>query len=1007
MKKRIGFKTLKSRLIFWFLLVALIPLIAVSTVISLQRTRVIKENAFHKLTAIRDLKVDQVNNWIDERISDLRAVSNDKEIRALGEALNEKATEKNIHIIQDATDLLNHYVATYKAYEELLIISPVTGKIELSTDKSRIGTDKSRDTYFTEPIRTGEVYIKDIYYSKTIHRPSMTFSIPIYGEGESIVGVLVARIDLEHSLYELLLERAGMGNTGETLLVNEDVVALNALRWYADAPLKLSIKARPAVMASQGKTGITETPDYRNEEVLAAYTFIPRTKWGFVAKQDLKEIYAPVQAMFVHILIVVLISAVVVYFLAAFVARIFARPVLEMTETSRRIQEGDLTARNRIESNDEFGYLADSFNNLADSMGSQIQVQSAVAHVSDTMVAAKDITGLAGQLLKTLLDTTGSNMGVFYLLASDGARFDHCASIGVTPELLEPFDASAAEGELGKAALTREISHIKEIPEDTIFTFRTFTGTVLPKEMITVPLFIDEKVAGVISLAALQPYSKEAVDILNQIWPGINTALSNLFAGEETRKLADELLSKNQELEAQTEEALGESETRYRELVENAVLGIFQTTREGKFLVANQRMADIFGYDSQQHFLADVDNIINLYANPEERPIVLQEIDENGYIDGKEGHFKRKDGSPIFCNAYVRSIQRKNGETIYEGLLEDITDKKRMEAQLQHANKMEAIGTLAGGVAHEFNNALMGVMGNIELLKMDLPEDERRAKYFETMNESGHRMSRLTDQLLAYAQGGKYQARDLKLDDFVIETLPILQHDLNPEVRIETHFSKVSYIRADHAQMQMVLSAIVVNSNEAIEGKGLIRIAAENKDVDEDFTKQHPGLKPGPYVCFTIEDDGTGMDEETRSGIFEPFFTTKFQGRGMGMAAVYGIIKGHDGTITVESEPGKGTVVRIYLPAISVESRQEAKAVKQPEAEIAMGEGTILIIEDEELLVGLFREILERLGYRALLARTGKEAVELAKTFDGQIDLALLDIKLPDMDGGRVYPLIM
>ncbi|MBW2605767.1 MAG: response regulator, partial [Deltaproteobacteria bacterium] len=334
---------------------------------------------------------------------------------------------------------------------------------------------------------------------------------------------------------------------------------------------------------------------------------------------------------------------------------------------------------------------------------------------------------------------------------------------------------------------------------------------------------------------------------------------------------------------------------------------------------------------------------------------------------------------------------------------------RESEAQLQQVTKMEAIAILAGGVAHEFNNALMGIMGNIELLKMDLPKDERRDKYFGAMKGSSHRMSRLTAQLLAYAEGGKYQPKDLKLDEFVIETLPILQHDLNPEVRVETHFPKdISYIKADYAQMQMVLSAILANSNEAIEDDGLIRITAENKDVGEDFTKQHPGLKPGPYVCLTIEDDGEGMDEETKDGIFEPFFTTKFQGRGMGMAAVYGIIKGHDGAITVESEPGKGTVVRIYLPAISVESKeQEAKAVKQPEVEIAMGEGTILIIEDEEPLVDLFREILEILGYRALLARTGKEAVELAKTFDGQIDLALLDIKLPDMDGGRVYPLIM
>jgi two-component system, cell cycle sensor histidine kinase and response regulator CckA len=342
-------------------------------------------------------------------------------------------------------------------------------------------------------------------------------------------------------------------------------------------------------------------------------------------------------------------------------------------------------------------------------------------------------------------------------------------------------------------------------------------------------------------------------------------------------------------------------------------------------------------------------------------------------------------------------------------VIRDISERKQLEAQFQQAQKMEAIATLAGGVAHEFNNALMGIMGNIELLKMDLPEDERRDKYFEAMKGSGHRMSRLTDQLLAYAQGGKYQPKNLKVDDFVIETLPILQHDLNPEVRVETHFPKdVSYIKADHAQMQMVLSAILANSNEAIEDEGLVRITAENKDVDEDFTKQHPGLKPGTYVCLTIEDDGKGMDEETKGGIFEPFFTTKFQGRGMGMAAVYGIVKNHDGWIFVDSELGKGTTVRIYLPAISAESKEQgAKPVKQPEIELNTGEGTILMIEDEDVVIEVTQAMLEMLGYRVMSAKTGKEAIRIAETFDGRIDLALLDIKLPDMEGGKVYPVIM
>jgi len=467
----------------------------------------------------------------------------------------------------------------------------------------------------------------------------------------------------------------------------------------------------------------------------------------------------------------------------------------------------------------------------------------------------------------------------------------------------------------------------------------------------------------------------------------------------------------------QTAEALRESEEKYRNILENMREGYYEVDLAGNFTFFNDAMCKIRGYTRDE--LMGMDN--RRYMDPVTAKNVFEAYNQvyttGTAIKGYEWETLRKDGTKGYVEVSASLMKNREDKPVgFRGIVRDVTarkfaeqEKRRFEDTLKEAQKMEAIATLAGGIAHEFNNALMGVMGNIELLKMELSENEKRAKYFEAMNESGHRMSRLTDQLLAYAEGGKYQPRDLRLDDFIIETLPILQHDLSSTIRIETHFPKnISYIRADHAQMQMVLSAILTNSNEAIEDEGLIRITAENKDIDEDFTRQHPGLKPGSCVCLTIEDDGKGMDEETKSGIFEPFFTTKFQGRGMGMAAVYGIVKNHDGWIYVDSELDKGTVVRIYLPAISAESREQgAKAATQPEVELAMGEGTILVIEDEEPLVGLFRQILERLGYRVLEARTGKEAVELAKTFDGQIDLALLDIKLPDMDGGRVYPLIM
>ena len=437
----------------------------------------------------------------------------------------------------------------------------------------------------------------------------------------------------------------------------------------------------------------------------------------------------------------------------------------------------------------------------------------------------------------------------------------------------------------------------------------------------------------------------------------------------------------------------------------------FQLSRAVAFTSVNQAAVDLYKAGSKRNLLGSLDQVI---IKGDSQHFVDQVVTFTNGEDSWEGEARNYNFQKEIIDIVIKKgviNRQENGMSKVLVSINDVTElhkahenKERLEAHLQQAQKMEAISTLAGGVAHEFNNTLMGIMGNIELLKMNLSEDEGNDKYLETMNRAGHRMSRLTDQLLAYAQGGKYQPKNLQLDDFVIETLPILQHNLSPTVRVETDFPKdISHIKADHAQMQMVLSAILTNSNEAIEDEGTIRITAENKDVDDDFANQHPGLKLGPYVSLTIEDDGRGMDEETRSGIFEPFFTTKFQGRGMGMAAAYGIVRNHDGWISVESELGRGTVVQIYLPAIEI----EVEKPKKTKAEATAGTGTILMIEDEDVVIEVTQAMLEMLGYRVMVAKTGKDAIHIAETFDGQIDLALLDIKLPDIDGRNLYPLIM
>ena len=239
-------------------------------------------------------------------------------------------------------------------------------------------------------------------------------------------------------------------------------------------------------------------------------------------------------------------------------------------------------------------------------------------------------------------------------------------------------------------------------------------------------------------------------------------------------------------------------------------------------------------------------------------------------------------------------------------------EKKRNPESRPHTDRnMEALGNLAGGIAHQFNNALFGILGNIELLKFDFPDNRALDKYVKSMEASVRRMTQLTGQLLAYSRGGKYEPKTFSLHEFILKTLPSLLHDMLPEIRVVTDLQgDLTLVKADQHQLRIVLSVLLNNAVEAIEGPGQIRILMRNEELAE------PGqnLPPGPYICLIIEDDGKGMDKKTKDRIFEPFFTTKYHGRGLGMAAVYGIVKNHDGWISVNSEPGLGTDVHIYLP---------------------------------------------------------------------------------------------
>ncbi len=564
MKKKSGFKSMKGRLTFWLLIVALIPLCIVALISSYQRYHAIKKREFSKLVAIRDLKVEQINQWLEEKSADVRTISEDPEMLELEMRIQKnEQNDAAAAVLGDARMLLKRYVRNYSDYSEIFVINPYSGKIELSTDPSSEGEHRSRRAYFTVPVKTGRLFIEKIYYSKKVKEPCMVFSIPMYcpSDPEKILAVLAARIDLNRSLYTLLFARAGMGSTGEALIVDENQTALNELRGHENAPLHLKITSEPTALAAGGETGVVEGEDYRSVKVLAAFTFIPKTGWGFVVKQDLAEVYAPIYQMIRDIGILFALAATVVYFLSVFLARTIARPVKNMAEVAKRIGSGDLSARNPIETRDEIGFLAESFNAMAGSIAMHEDLRRINEDITQTLVDAKDLPEFRTNILKKLFEVTESQMGVYFSLNRESNVYEPFFSIGLTPGVLEPFDAARLEGELGVVVEKKRITRITDIPEDSIFKHRTFTGTMMPKEIISIPMIIDSVVSGIVSLASVKPYSPEVMEIMEQPWTkGFGTALSNMWANAETARLAEELKAANKRLRGQAEELQAQSE---------------------------------------------------------------------------------------------------------------------------------------------------------------------------------------------------------------------------------------------------------------------------------------------------------------------------------------------------------------------------------------------------------------------------------------------------------------
>lgn len=451
------------------------------------------------------------------------------------------------------------------------------------------------------------------------------------------------------------------------------------------------------------------------------------------------------------------------------------------------------------------------------------------------------------------------------------------------------------------------------------------------------------------------------------------------------------------------DEAVRRSEAQLRSFVEHAPFGIGTiSVRQDKVLHANPALVKLLRYQSEAEVLALT---VSRDLYPEGDAGFRAQPSRADFFSGVEFNWKRKDGKPVTVRARGRRSSRPGSEgDVIEVIAEDVTAHRMLEEQLRHAQKMEALGQLAGSVAHDFNNLLSVIIGYSELLSANLGSEGPAGARLETIKKAGQRAASLTSQLLAFSRRQVLQLRVLNLNSLVTETQRMLQRligeDIEQKVVLDPVLAKT---KADPGQIVQVIMNLAVNARDAMPNGGKLTIKTANTRFKQAVSFSGVAVPPGEYVVLSVSDTGTGMDEETRNRLFEPFFTTKAVGKGtgLGLATVYGVVKQSGGYIFADSELGKGTTFRIYLPRVDLplQTPSSLAAAQGLPPDLPPGSETFLVVEDEPAFRDLLCEQLRSRGYRVLVASNGAEALQIAEQHKGPIRVLITDVIMPQMSG--------
>jgi two-component system, cell cycle sensor histidine kinase and response regulator CckA len=664
-----------------------------------------------------------------------------------------------------------------------------------------------------------------------------------------------------------------------------------------------------------------------------------------------------------------LLTVAFAFLAAELFQRPISRPLLALVQTTKAISDReDYSIRAHLPNRDEFGRLVSAFNGMLEQIENRDRaLREYHEHLEEQVVARASELSKANQQLAlqaaaleaaansiVITDCTGKIVWTNPAFSTE-TGYSAAEVLGKTPRIL----SSGRHDKTFYRQLWKTIT-MGQIWRGEIINRRK-DGTIYFEEMSVTPV--------------------------------------RSGRGEPTHFVA---IKQNITSRKQAEDALRQAEEKYRGMFEDAVVGIYRTTPAGKVLSANRALAQMCGYDAPEQLIANINDVgRDLYHNPKMRESFTRQLMETGVVRNFEYQIRRRDGRLIWLLQTGRVLKNDKGEALfYEGTVHDITERKVLEEQLRQSQKMEAVGRLAGGVAHDFNNALGVIMGYGELLDLNLPPDDPMHKHAKEIIKAGQRAASLTRQLLAFSRKQTIQPVVLDLNSVVTDTEKMLQRLIGEDIDLTiVRESKLKNVKADRGQVGQILMNLAVNARDAMPGGGKLLIETVNAELTDEDARQFPYVEPGHFVLLRVSDTGCGMDANTVAHIFEPFFTTKAEGvgTGLGLSMVYGIVKQSNGYVFVDSEVGKGTAFRIYLP--QVQSAPQAVSAAERRQSLPRGSETILLVEDEAPLRELARGCLQAGGYQILEACDGKTAIEVASQHQGKVDLLLTDVIMPGMDG--------